>query len=230
MSQSSLIDSIVAGVLKQLGQEDAAPNGSRNAAVEKDQRTMEVVRIDAKVVTAEMLESLTEPGTALSITNKAIVTPAAWDYIREHEIEVRRNDAEVGGKTASRNVALSPQPSALGPLLTVVHNTEAAERLWSDLKTTWRREMLGCPDDAAKLAIGELCRGGASTIVILAQQTYRAACLANRHEKAKAVPVDSAADVKSALKQLRVNTWCIDPTGKSWFELKSLFKSISPGH
>ena len=86
--------------------------------------------------------------------------------------------------------------------------------------------MVACPDDAAKLAIAELSRGGASQAVILAEQTFRAACLANRNDKVKAAAIESAVDIKSARQQIRVNTWCLDPGDKSWFELRNVFRAI----
>jgi hypothetical protein len=63
--------------------------------------------------------------------------------------------------------------------------------------------------------------------VILAEQTHRAACLANRHERVKAVAVRDAGEMRAIRKQLRANTWCIDPSGRSWFELRSRLKSIT---
>ena len=101
------------------------------------------------------------------------------------------------------------------------------ERLWSDLQGAWRRELLGCPDDAAKLAISAIARGETNTAVILAAQTHRAACLANRNEAVKAVAIRDAADVPVVRKQLRANVWCGDPSGRSWFELRNLMRAIS---
>ncbi|MFO1093552.1 MAG: hypothetical protein U0992_09605 [Planctomycetaceae bacterium] len=88
--------------------------------------------------------------------------------------------------------------TALLLLLLVVRSTPAVDRLYEDLKATCRRELLGCPDDAAKLAISAVARGEANSVIILAAQTHRAACPANRHDAAKAVAVrNAAADVAS---------------------------------
>src|SRR5690606_12225821 len=113
------------------------------------------------------------------------------------------------------------------PQLIVVHSTDAVERVWEDIRNSWRRELLGCPDDAATQAISAICRGETSTVAILATQTHRAACLANRNEQVKAVAIRDAGDVRTIRKQLRTNVWCLDPTGRSWFELRTLLRAIT---
>jgi hypothetical protein len=110
--------------------------------------------------------------------------------------------------------------------LLVVRNTPSVDQLWTDLNGRWKRELLGCPDDAAKLAIGAICRGETSTVVVLAEQTHRAACLCNRNDKVKAAAVTDTADIKAVRKQLRANVWCVDPGQRSYFELKNLFREI----
>lgn len=222
---SSLIDQIVDGVLKQLAGGVTAPQA--NAGSKKpEQAPANSIVLTEKVITAELLEERAAPGGVVIVPAKAIITPAARDVIKQRGLQVEHGTTS---KSASpkQPSAHSPQPST-SPLLIIVHNTDAVSRLWEDLKGTWKRELTGCPDDAAKLAIAELSRGGASQVLILAQQTFRAACLANRNEKVKAVPVDSIGDIKSARKQIRVNTWCLDPTGKSWFELRNILKSLTP--
>ncbi len=113
-----------------------------------------------------------------------------------------------------------------GGLLIVVRNSKPLEQLWSELTGTWRRELVGCPDDAAKLAIAEVSRGGASQVLIVADQSHRAACLANRNDKVKAVAIRDAGDVRLIRRQLRANTWCLDAQGKTYFELKNILREL----
>ena len=63
-------------------------------------------------------------------------------------------------------------------------------------------------------------------VIIFAEQTHRAACLANRHERVKAVAIQSAQEVKQIRRQLRANVWCLDPGARSFFELKTLLQQI----
>jgi hypothetical protein len=82
--------------------------------------------------------------------------------------------------------------------------------------------LLGCPDDAAKLAISAVCRGEADRVVIFAAQHHRAAALSNRNAAVKAVAVSSFDDLRGALEQLRANVLCLDPTNRSDFEVARL--------
>lgn len=114
-------------------------------------------------------------------------------------------------------------------LAIVVRHTAALEQTLSVRDGSWQRELMSCPDDAAKLAISEISRGGARAIVILAEQVHRAACLANRHGRVKAVAVRDAGEIKEIQKQLRANVWCINPESRSFFELKMLLQQIENG-
>ena len=100
-------------------------------------------------------------------------------------------------------------------------------RLTGELGAGWSREILGCPDDAAALAISAICRGESSGVVILSKQHFRAACRANRNDKVRAVPVGSPAEVKAAREQLRLNVIAIDPTHRSYFELKNTITAFT---
>jgi hypothetical protein len=230
VADSTLIDEIVRGVLEQLGgaglRTEVQPAPVIHAIPESETPAKsDGVAIAERIITAEVLKEQVHGSRSVVVNSKALVTPAAWDFIREHGVTLRRNDAKLpptqGGSATSAAVATAAK---VAPLLIVVQNTDAVERVWSDLH--WRRELLGCPDDAAKLAIGEISRGGASAVVILAKQTHRAACLTNRNDAAKAVAVRDAGDVPVVRKQLRANVWCVDPSGRSWFELRNLLRAI----
>lgn len=231
MSNSSLIDAIVAGVLKQLGQGDDARSGGKvSQPVKAPDSLQRVCLTNQNVITAEVLEEFAADAKLVAASKRAIITPAAWDWLKEHKVELERGEPSKGTQGESKPTQANSPPVGQ-PLLIVVHSTPAVDQIWEQLKSKWRREFLGCPDDAAKLAIGEICRGATSQVVILAEQTFRAACLANRHEKVKAVSVESALDIKLARLQLRVNTWCVNPKEKSWFELKTILSAINtPGH
>lgn len=217
----SLIDQIVNGVLKQLGTTEAAP--ARSTASNATERT--IVEFAEAVITADMLYEQAGPARTVAIPKKSIVTPAAWDAIKELGLVVERS-APIKQGHAQASGAASKTLADRQPLLVVVRHTDAVDRLWQDLQASWRRELLGCPDDAAKLAISALSRGETTTVAIVAEQSHRAACLANRHESVKAAAVRDAADIKVIRRQLRTNVWCIDPSGKSWFELRNLFRAV----
>ncbi len=215
----AMIERIVGDVLKQIGAPgDSARSAGTRLNVASGGASSESLVLSERIITADLLADRVNGAAVVTVGPKSLVTPAAQDFLRDRGLTLRRSES----KPASR----SESKSTLAPLLIVVRNTPAVDRLGQDLQSTWKRELLGCPDDAAKLAISSLTRGEASTVVILAEQTHRAACLANRTEKVKAVAILCAGDVRTARNQVRVNTWCLNPTNLTWFELKNVIRAI----
>lgn len=227
---STTIDRIVAGVLHQLaGGGDDAPSGI-TAETRSGGGRAEKVSITENVVTAEVLLAHANGDARVAVRDKAIVTPAAWDAARERGVEIVRVSASAAARRDAKRVPDNGQRGAATnglPQLIVVHSTDVVERVWEEIRGGWQRELLSCPDDAAAQAISAICRGETSTVAILATQTHRAACLANRNEKVKAVAIRDAGDVRTIRKQLRANVWCLDPAGRSWFELRTLLRAIT---
>lgn len=234
------IDRIVAGVLHQLGADgDHAPAGFTSetrrhggGAEHPDSREAspkagegDSIVITANIVTANILEEV-QGESGVSVSQRAIITPAAWDIARERGIAITRG--ENSHATPVKFAAEHVEKCAGSPLLVGVRHTDAVGRLWDDLQETWQRELVGCPDDAVSLAISAICRGETSVVVILAEEVHRAACLANRNERIKAVAVRDAGEVKSVRSEMGANVWCIDPRGRSWFELRNLFRAVDP--
>jgi hypothetical protein len=228
-----IIDRIVANVLTQLSPQatslpvtvQAGANNSRTTLSEPkpDLTPIQETIIRESVITADVLEKIPS-GKDVRIPAKAIVTPAARDIVKARKLRLHRVDVRnSSSSTSPKSVA-----SSSNRLLIVVQNTAAVDQLYSTLNGTWQRELVGCPDDAAKLAIAELSRGGASTVVILAEQTYRAAALANRHQAVKAVAIHEATEIRLVRQQLRANTWCVNPAGRTFFELRNLIQRIAP--
>ncbi|WP_437225689.1 hypothetical protein SH661x_004184 [Planctomicrobium sp. SH661] len=223
---SEAIDRIVANVLSQLSPATPAATPRPQPSATPAKPTGGQISFTGSVITADVLEQAAER-SIVTVHPKAIITPAAWDTVKLRQLQLQRGVAS-GSKSQSVGDATGVTPAETGiqPLLIVVRNTKPVEQLWEGLAGRWKKELLGCPDDAAKLAISEISRGGAQAVVILAEQTHRAACLANRHEKVKAVAVRDVSDVKAVRKELRANVWCIDSGSRSYFELKNLIQQI----
>ena len=241
---ASTIDRIVANVLQQLSATDgAAPASSRSSTPNASSFSRDPqgsapatrrIALNDRVITAELLAESVNGAAIVAIAPKAILTPSARDFIKERGLRIDRAAPPPKSATASAtqgtgDAAEIAQPSTLNsqPLLIVVRNTDAVTKLWTDLQATWSRELLGCPDDAASLAIREVSRGAVQTVVILAEQTHRAVCLANRSTAVKAVTIRDAGEIAVVRRQLRANVWCIDPTARSWFELRNLLSAIT---
>ncbi len=230
------IDRIVAGVLNQLS---ADRNGARgdvatagNVSREASPSATETGSffIDATVVTADVfLDALNNGASHVVVAERAIVTPAAQDAARERGVRIVRSGdrlPSLGFAAHSKYAAKPDDTTATSSLLIVVRHTDAVDRLCDDVHHQWRRELLGCPDDAAAFAISAICRSDAATVVILTEQAHRAACLSNRNESIKAVAVSEIGSVREIKQQLRANVWCVDPSERSWFELRNLLRAI----
>jgi hypothetical protein len=215
---SSLVDRIVRGVLHGLQAPSTASRPSAPVPASAAPATSaSSVRLTEAVVTADVLEGRVPRGSReIIVSPKAILTPAALDVVRSRRLWVQRE-----------STSKSAQPAAVKRLAVVVRSTPGLDRLLLDRKLEWRRELLGCPDEAATLAGGELARGEADVVAIFAAQHFRTACRANRSDRVRAVAVKTLDELTAARSQLRVNTVCIDPTGRADFELRRWLDAIA---
>jgi hypothetical protein len=219
-----LLDSIVAGVLDRLRGASAPVAGAAKTAGDgatargaDAPRSPEALVLSDHVLTEAILEEKLKGAKSVRFAPKAVLTPTARDYLRRNGIEwAYATKAAAERKSGGGSVA------AL-----VVRSTPVLSRVITDVLPGARTELLSCPDDAAKLAIAEIARGGVGRAVIFAEQTHRAACLANRHEAVKAVAVRDVAEVAAVRKQLRANVWCLDPGGRGYFDLRNVVRAIN---
>ena len=225
MLDSTAVDQIVANVLKQLsaGVERRVTRDERREVTPAGSRLSSLVStLFDRVITGDLLAEKAKGATQIVIPDKAILTPTAHDFLKVSQAQLIRASA-AGAKAG----ATKSDTGITSWKLITVTSTPAVARLTGELGTGWSREILGCPDDAASLAISAICRGEAGGVVILAKQHFRAACRANRHDKVRAVPVTSPAEVHAAREQLRLNVIAIDPTHRSYFELKNTFTAFT---
>jgi len=216
-----LVDSIVAGVLDRLRgtSAPAQASGVRQLPESNPVATSHTRLLSDRVITEAILEAKLNGATSVRFSSKAVLTPTARDFLRIHKIDwsiAERTTASASKHTKSWTAV-------------IVSSTTAVERALADMLPASRKELLSCPDDAATFAISELSRGGFDSAVIFAKQTHRTACLANRHSAVKAVAIRDAADVHAVQRQLRANVWCVDPTGRTYFELRNVLKAIAAG-
>ena len=60
------------------------------------------MHIDVPVITGDLLGREHKGERILSVSPSAILTPTAWDYIRQHRLQVRRGEPVEGGADAGR--------------------------------------------------------------------------------------------------------------------------------
>ena len=217
------LDAIVAGVLARLRSQAALLPQSvaetKQAAVEQQAvkpSSLETIDLADRVITQAVLEQKLGGARRVRFSPQAVLTPTGRDFLKSREIIWSR------GLASARKAA---GEKAAWPVL-VVRHTAALDRVLADLLPQSSPELFGCPDDAAQRVISEMSRGGMERAILFVEQVHRAACLANRSEKVKAVVVRDAGEVGMIRAQLRANTWCLDPTGRSYFELRNLVRAV----
>ncbi len=259
-----LVDEIVAGVMQRLRQRSAAAGangsatgsgdaaqtgfsasrlaGARDAATsekptepEPVSRGCEVVRVEAPVVTADVLlaalEGRQQPARLVRLPRSAILTPAARDVltarglkcVREHQPEGRADrDTSAGGVSAATD-------GRKRFALVIVQSTPAVLAAWETLARSgqWCREMCDDVQAAGRFCIREMARGALVRAVVLTGEPDHAACLANRHRCVRAGVVDSAVDVRSAMRRWRANVFCVRPDDRLVFAWTRLFQSVA---
>ncbi len=174
------------------------------------------------VITADLLAAKAKGQRVVEVGTKAIVTPSAKDWLRQHKVELKRI------------VLSSPVLSVRPKRMAIVQTGGAAvERVIEDARragvSNWRRELVGPAEDAAKLAISAICRGEAVSVVVFSNQPDKVACLANRNEDVRAVAVFSVADVERVQAALSCNVFVISVGSRSSVELTRQLRSIESG-
>ena len=240
MLDTAAVDQIVANVLKQLsaggsGAESGSDKGQGTSAkggvaslppapslTSHLSPLTPLVTLTDRIITGDILAEKASGATQIIIPDKAILTPTAHDFLKLRKVQlIRVSEAVTKAGAAKTDTGITSWK------LITVTSTPAVARLTGELGTGWSREILGCPDDAASLAISSICRGDAGGIVILSKQHFRAACRANRNDKVRAVSISSPSEVKTAREQLRLNVIAIDPTNRSYFELKNILGAFT---
>ncbi|MFT5323280.1 MAG: hypothetical protein ACI8P0_001129 [Planctomycetaceae bacterium] len=214
MTQQVLIEQIVQEVMRRL-----MPN-SATAPVSPETNNGRSAQLTDSIVTADLLAEKSAGRTQISVTSKAVVTPSARDWLRHNKVEL------------IRSVASGTAPHAKeSDRLVITHSSDQTiDRVLEDAARPanggWKRKSVGSADEAAKKVIGEFRRESSRVIVVLTSEPEVAACLANRNEKVRAAVVADAAAVVRVKSGLDGNVFVVDPTGRSFFELRNILRRI----
>src|SRR5262249_13793454 len=90
-------------------------------------------------------------------------------------------------------------------------------------------EISGLPVEAAPHAVSCLTRAEATGVVLLTSEPAMSACRANRNPRVRAAEVRDARTLAAVRRQLGANLLCIDPSGRSYFELRKLLADCTSG-
>jgi hypothetical protein len=212
---ADMVDRIVAGVLEQL-----QTPGAAGAPATRSAAATQTLVIPEAVITAALLESRGIVAGPVVFAAKAVVTPSAIDYLSSKKI----------GWTRSGSAATSSNSAGATWSVLISRSTPAIEAALDAIARQpgiqWQRELVGCHREAARRAVGALCRGECDGVVAFTRKPEALACHANRNIKVRAAVVDSAERVKRAQRTTGANLFAIDPADESVFALRSLLRQI----
>ncbi|HEV7998537.1 MAG TPA: hypothetical protein VGP63_01580 [Planctomycetaceae bacterium] len=213
---ADMVDRIVAGVLEQLHapavvavpRSTAAANGS--------------LAIDDAVITAPLLETRGVVAGPVVFAAKAILTPSAVDFLSTRKIKWTRAKQAPAAQTTSGtwSVFVSRSTPALESALGAVARQPGVH---------WQRELVGCHREAARSAVGALCRGECDGVIAFTGKPEALACHANRSAQVRAATVQTCDGIKRIKRTVGANLFAVDPGEQSVFALQSVLREIVAG-
>jgi hypothetical protein len=216
----ALIERIVANVLQQL---QPAPAPRTEVAVKSAAPTKPATEIELllPVITADVLEDRVHSGQSVRIGQKSLLTPSAHDWLRTRRIVWKRAErfASVGGTTGARWQLLV---TTVTPAVRTLQDTARRDA------PGWKQELLGTATEAADAATRLVCTADADRVLVISQAAEAVACRANRNAAVRGAVVWSVDHLRSVEAQLAPNVIVLNPTGKSFIELRNLWRACAP--
>lgn len=223
-----LVSEIVQQVLKQLqhpvanarSQSNRSATDSANAA---PSNSVAIPLVQDAVITADVLEQQVKNESRVQINARSLVTPAARDWLRENGVEWCRSE-----KASATNSGDSTNKQRCKVL--VVNEFANLQTIVKDLATAsqncWSLELANDNCSATEQTIQELCRSAIDQIVVVSLVPERVACDVNRNRRIRAAVVETASRLQTISQNMKTNCLCINPAGKSYFELRNLMRAI----
>jgi len=215
---ADMIDRIVAGVLEQL----QAPAAAAALAPRSTAGANGSLGIDDSVITAALLETRGVVAGPVVFAAKAILTPSAVDFLSSRKIKWKRANKAPAAQTtnATWSVFVSRSTPALESALGAATRQPGVH---------WQRELVGCHREAARRAVGALCRGECNGVIAFTGKPEALACHANRSIQVRAAAVQTSDGIKRIKRTLGANVFAVDPGEQSVFALQSCLREIVAG-
>ncbi|HEY3966890.1 MAG TPA: RpiB/LacA/LacB family sugar-phosphate isomerase [Planctomycetaceae bacterium] len=217
------VDLIVQRVVQQLGTKGVAiapASAEPRHVTAAEPAAAPGVRIPGQVITQDLLAASATGAALVRIDAKALLTPSARDFIKQHSIQIVREGASSAGATTAIRWQVIVTKST--PQIAAAIEGLSALGIVCDMR------LLGLPAEAAAQSISALCRAEAQQVVVFTDQPELVACLANRNDKVRAASVSDAAAAERVRQHLQGNLLTLDPTHKSIHELTSILKAFRP--
>lgn len=215
--EPALIEEIVRRVMAQLPAQGAAghaggttPVGAATSAVSHR------VMLTEPVITHDLLSERVNGSKQIVITQKALLTPSARDFVRTRGVQVIREQPAARSAEAQRWQVLAVSAATAAQVTDQFRASGAA----------CEQKLCGSTVEAAAQAISAICRGEAEGVILLTTEPELAACLANRNDRVRAAAVTGSTAVERAKPSLKPNVWAIDVAQRTSFEMQNVVKSI----
>ncbi len=211
---------VIAAIEKHFGDQSPPRAQPDRVAVEQDCAPSETVEsnncvISDKVVTAEILEAQINGHAAFQIGERAVLTPSAYDYIHEHQLNWSRG-TEV--RAENRSAAF---------LAAVVSATPHVSRIFDELAGGWTLELQANTRVSARKAVSAISRGEVSGVAVVSGKPQVVSCLVNRSPKVRAAVVQNLAELNAAIDEIGVNVIAINPEQFGGFQLRQVLVQFS---
>jgi len=186
----------------------------------------QTVECTERVVTANWLQEQVPHGGRVRFTARAIVTPAAQDWLKQQRIPWDR------GNTPASNTSNSPSVTAAKSVsYWKIIQQSTAGIATAAVKSIQQQsgvpvELCGTAAEAIVQGRSLICRGDQQGVIILTSQPQLVACQVNRQEQIRAVEVRDFREWSPLRQELNPNVVCINPGTKTLMELKHLLGQI----
>ncbi|MCA8986911.1 MAG: hypothetical protein KDA78_04690 [Planctomycetaceae bacterium] len=217
------INEIVRQVLNRLqpaaGSSSAPPSPAASTKPER-------LRLEERVITAEVLERHRLNNVTVGIPAKSVITPSARDYLRQHRVVLDKNEtkqtAVKAGQSSLPNwhVLIVQKSSALETGLKTVMQTSPGK---------WVTSLGSCTLEAAKTVQQELARVPETRFVLCTDRVATACFKANRAAGVRAVAVRALADLEG-MREIDANVICLKSDGMSVTDYLQIFRQIGQVH
>jgi len=170
--------------------------------------------IREKVITAELLAARVQGVRRVQVQPRAVLTPSARDYLRQHALECLR-EAGAAGARLSWQIVVSQSPPHLNTALETLRKEGFA----------FTRQLAGTPVEVVREITTAVCRAEVAGAVVVTGQPDMVACLANRQPRLRAGVAGDVASVTRLQNDLGANVLALNPAGRSFSDLRNILRA-----
>lgn len=203
------IDEIVREVLRRLDAMSAPGQESeRNSVLEVSQNVVAVADVEGRL----------DGMSAVAVRPRAVVTPAARDYLNDRNVALTFSVGQACSKSIRQRILVGIDGSDRGARELVA----GIDRAEADCQTIEKSGLVELIDSVADYVRTD-GRGG----VLLTADTAAAVCLANRSTHVRASLAASACDAKAARTSIAANVLIVDPRKTDQARLRAILREFA---